>query len=58
MNKPRGGFLHYFLVLVMALFIGILIFVWVATKRANPVLLDEHGRPLAVVTHPASPIIV
>lgn len=58
MNKPRGGFLHYFLVLVMALFIGILIFVWVATKRANPVLLDEHGRPLAVVIHQASPIIV
>jgi len=58
MNKPRGGFLHYFLVLVMALFIGILIFVWVATKRANPVLLDEHGRPVAAVTHPASPIIV
>lgn len=49
MTKPRGGFLLYFLMMVMALFIGILIFVWVVTKKANPVMLDEHGRPLASV---------
>lgn len=47
MTKPRGGFLLYFLMLVMTLFIGILIFVWVVTKKANPVMLDEHGRPVA-----------
>ncbi len=55
MIKPRGGFLHYFLMLVMALFIAILIFVWIVTKRANPVILDEHGRPVACLSHPASP---
>jgi len=47
MNKLRGGFLLYFLMMVMALFIGILIFVWVVTKKANPVMLDEHGKPVA-----------
>jgi len=55
MTKPRGGFLHFFLMLIMALFIAILIFVWVVTKKANPVMLDEHGRPIALVTHPATP---
>jgi hypothetical protein len=35
-----------FLGAVMALFIGILIFAYVVTKQANPILLDEHGRPL------------
>jgi len=54
MTKPRGGFLHYFLMLVMALFITILIFVWVVTKRANPVMLDEHGRPITFLVHRAS----
>lgn len=55
MTKPRGGFLHYFLLLVMALFIIILIFVWVVTKRANPVMLDEHGRPVVLLECPARP---
>ena len=32
---------------VMALFIGILIVAYAATKRANPILLDERGRPVA-----------
>lgn len=41
-----------FLGAVMALFIGILIFAYVVTKQANPVLLDEHGRPLeAAASH-------
>jgi hypothetical protein len=35
-----------FLGAIMALFIGILIVVYVITKQANPVLLDEHGRPI------------
>jgi hypothetical protein len=49
MNKPRGAFLIYFLGMVMMLFIGILIYVWIATKKANPVMLDEKGHPLACV---------
>ncbi|MFB3813859.1 MAG: hypothetical protein ACE14L_07080 [Terriglobales bacterium] len=39
--------LGYFLAFVMALFVGILIFIWVASKRANPILLDESGKPVA-----------
>jgi len=34
------------LALVSALFIGILIFAYVETKRANPQMLDEHGHLL------------
>jgi len=29
------------------LFIGILVFCYAVTKRANPVFLDEHGKPAA-----------
>jgi hypothetical protein len=32
--------------LMSAMFIGILIFTYVVTKRANPIFLDEHGRPV------------
>ena len=39
--------LTYFLGFVFALFIGILIFAYVVTKRTNPVFLDEHGKPAA-----------
>lgn len=44
-KKPAP--LVYFLGFVMALFIGILIFVYVVTKRTNPTMLDEHGKPAA-----------
>ena len=44
-KKPAP--LVYFLGLVFALFVGILIFVYVVTKRTNPILLDEHGKPAA-----------
>ena len=41
--------------LMSAMFIGILVFAYVATKRANPIFIDEHGRPLnqpsAATTH-------
>jgi len=32
---------------VMAFFIGILIVAYAAAKHANPILLDEQGRPVA-----------
>jgi hypothetical protein len=32
-----------FLALVSAIFIGILIFAYIETKKANPEMLDEHG---------------
>jgi len=31
--------------MVMAIFIGILIFVYIVTKRTHPIFLDEHGKP-------------
>ena len=47
----RGAFLPKFLGGVFVLFIGILIACYVIAKRANPVMLDEHG---AVRTSPAA----
>ena len=44
-KKPAP--LTYFLGFVFVLFIGILIFCYVITKRTNPVFLDQHGKPVA-----------
>ena len=33
-----------FLIFVSLVFIGILIYAYVEAKRANPLMLDEHGR--------------
>jgi len=41
----QGSPLLYFLALVMAIFIGILIFTYIVTKRTHPIFLDEHGKP-------------
>jgi len=43
--RKQGSNFFYFLIAVMALFIGILIFCYIVTKRTHPVFLDEHGRP-------------
>jgi hypothetical protein len=56
MTKPRGVFLIYFLGMVMMLFIGILIYVWIEAKKANPVMLDDKGRPLASFSFPPSSV--
>ncbi len=45
--RRRPAALTLLLPLVIALFLGILVFVYVETKRANPILLDEQGRPTA-----------
>jgi len=37
--------MRLFLAFVFALFIGILVYVWVGSSEANPVILDERGRP-------------
>jgi len=36
--------LSYLLIFVFVLFIGILVVVYVITKRTNPIQLDEHGK--------------
>ena len=43
--RKQGSPLLYFLGLVMAIFIGILIFAYIVTKRTHPIFLDEHGKP-------------
>lgn len=42
MNK-RSYFAHW-LGFIFALFIGILVYVYVEARKANPIILDEHGR--------------
>ncbi len=41
--KRRIPVLIPFLALVSAIFIGILIFTYIETKKANPQMLDEQG---------------
>jgi len=41
--KKSAGFMPKFLGMVFVLFIGILVFAYIETKRANPVMLDEQG---------------
>jgi hypothetical protein len=41
------------LAVVFVSFCGILVFVYVATKRANPVMLDQQGKPLDASSAPA-----
>lgn len=38
--------LTVFLSLIMVFFCAVLIFVYAATKRANPIMLDQQGHPL------------
>jgi hypothetical protein len=40
---------------VFVVFCGILVFVYVATKRANPVMLDQQGKRLGQSSAPAKP---
>lgn len=46
--EGEGRLLSILLWAMAALFLGIMIFVWVAAERARPVLLDlESGEPVA-----------
>ena len=42
-NPKHASFFPVFLGLVMALFIGLLIYTWRGAEAANPVILDERG---------------
>jgi len=46
-KRNQGPALAYLLVFVFALFIGILVVVYVITRRSNPIMLDEHGKPVS-----------
>ena len=43
--RKQGTPLSYLLIFVFAFFIGILVAVYFVTKRANPIQLNEHGKP-------------
>ncbi len=43
------------LALVMSFFCGVLVFVYVETKRANPVMLDQQGQPRTQEAQPKQP---
>jgi len=45
--RTGGGVYKLLFGAVSALFIGILVFTWLAVKRANPVMLDERGHVVA-----------
>ncbi len=47
MTRKSRPFLTYVLAFVTTLFIGLLVFTYIVAKRASPVLLDEHGKPVA-----------
>ena len=48
-RRQRPAALLYVLAAAMLLFLGILVYVWIAAKKANPIMLDEHGKPRACV---------
>ena len=45
-ERKKVAPLTVLLAIVFVVFCGILIFVYVATKHANPVMLDQQGKPL------------
>jgi hypothetical protein len=45
-KKKRVAPLTVVLGIVFVFFCGVLVYVYAATKRANPVMLDEHGHPI------------
>lgn len=46
LSQKQGTILKAFLAFIVILFIGILVAVYVVSKRANPILLDERGNPI------------
>lgn len=46
--------LLYVLIFACFLFIGILVAVYFITKQSNPIMLDEHGKPVAALSCPES----
>jgi flagellar basal body-associated protein FliL len=53
-GKKRVAPLTIVLGVVFVFFCAVLVFVYAATKRANPVMLDSQGRPLSQSSQPAN----
>lgn len=50
--EKQGVILRLFLAFIFVLFIGILVMTYFVSKRANPILLDERGRPVNAESQP------
>jgi hypothetical protein len=48
LSQHQGTILKAFLSFIFLLFIGILVMVYFISKSANPILLDETGKPINV----------
>jgi len=48
--RQQGKILTSLLGFVVVVFIGILVMAYVISKRANPIILDEHGKPVNAQT--------
>jgi hypothetical protein len=48
--KTKSILFPVFLGAVTLLFIGLLVYTWVGAEQANPVILDEKGRPRGAQT--------
>ena len=48
-ERTKDGLMPAFLGLVIVLFLGILIWVALGSRDADPVMLDEHGQPRSAV---------
>lgn len=55
--QKQGSILKFLLSFIFVLFIAILVTVYLVARRANPILLDEHGKPVNSQTagSPAKP---
>jgi len=46
LSRKQGTILKALLGLIFVIFIGILVTAYIIAKRANPVILDETGKPV------------
>jgi len=53
-TRRRVAPLTVVLGVVFVFFCAVLVYVYAAAKRANPVMLDEQGRPLGQTSQPSS----
>jgi hypothetical protein len=50
LSQQQGRILTFVLGLVVVIFIGILVTAYIVAKRANPIILDETGKPVNAQT--------
>lgn len=48
--RQQGKILTFLLGLVFVIFVGILVTAYIIAKRANPIMLDDTGKPVNAQT--------